>query len=344
MCTLGATRAARACRAWARPISPPSAVTAALFDMFCGLNGRTARPRAANARARPATIRDLPTSEPVPWNMSPRAGMFSELDARLRLHAGGKVVLHQRHLGDKIRGGNKLRLGVAAGDDDVQALAACGERGNHGAEIEIVVAQRNVELVENDEGKARIGHEFARLRPGALGGRDIARAVLRVPGEALAHRVPGDLIAEADERVALGRMPRALDELHDADAVAASEHAQGKAEGRGRFSLAGAGVHDEETLLDRLSRHLGVLHRLAFRHLGAVALGFGLVGRFGHDVSFAAPFTASGRPATMSTTRSAPAASRWLRVPCRSRKRRPSGWSGTMPEPTSFATRTTGAA
>ena len=37
----GATPQARACSAWARPISPPSAVTAALFDMFCGLNGRT---------------------------------------------------------------------------------------------------------------------------------------------------------------------------------------------------------------------------------------------------------------------------------------------------------------
>ena len=45
MCTLGATQAARACNAWARPISPPSAVTAALLDMFCGLNGRTRKPR-----------------------------------------------------------------------------------------------------------------------------------------------------------------------------------------------------------------------------------------------------------------------------------------------------------
>ncbi len=73
MCTLGGTRAARACNAWARPISPPSAVTAALFDMFCGLNGRTRRPRRVKARARPATIIDLPTSEPVPWIMRARA-------------------------------------------------------------------------------------------------------------------------------------------------------------------------------------------------------------------------------------------------------------------------------
>ena len=45
MWTLGGTPAARACSAWARPISPPSAATAALFDMFCGLNGRTRSPR-----------------------------------------------------------------------------------------------------------------------------------------------------------------------------------------------------------------------------------------------------------------------------------------------------------
>ncbi len=53
MCTLGASRAARACTACARPISPPSAVTAALFDMFCGLNGATFRPRRTQ-RAREA--------------------------------------------------------------------------------------------------------------------------------------------------------------------------------------------------------------------------------------------------------------------------------------------------
>ena len=96
--------------------------------MFCGLNGRTVSPRWVSARASPATISDLPTSEPVPWNISARAGMFSELDARLRLHAGGEMMLHQRHLGDEIGGGDQLRLGVAAGDDDVQAGPARGQR------------------------------------------------------------------------------------------------------------------------------------------------------------------------------------------------------------------------
>ena len=99
--------------------------------------------------------------------------------------------------------------------------------------------------------------------------------ILRLPGEALAHRVPGDLVAECGERVALGRVPGALDELHHADALAAAEHAQREPEGRGRFPLAGAGMDDEQALLDGLAGDLGVLHRLALRHLGAMALGLG---------------------------------------------------------------------
>ena len=53
MSTSGSTPQARACSACARPISPPSAVTAALLLMFCGLNGRTRRPRRVKARHRP---------------------------------------------------------------------------------------------------------------------------------------------------------------------------------------------------------------------------------------------------------------------------------------------------
>ncbi len=69
MWTEGGMRAARACSICARPISPSSAATPALFDMFCGLNGATFSPRSAKARQSPATISDLPTLEPVPWIM-----------------------------------------------------------------------------------------------------------------------------------------------------------------------------------------------------------------------------------------------------------------------------------
>jgi hypothetical protein len=44
MSTLGGVRHASACNACARPISPPPSATAALLDMFCGLNGRTRTP------------------------------------------------------------------------------------------------------------------------------------------------------------------------------------------------------------------------------------------------------------------------------------------------------------
>src|SRR5262249_5774511 len=131
-------------------------------------------------------------------------------------------------------------------------------------------------------------------------------------------------------------MPSALDELNHADAVAAAEHPQRKAEGGRRFPLARTGMHDQKALLDRLFGDLGVLHGFALRHLGAMALGRGFIGGLGHG----RPFTNNGNPATMRTTRSARAASRWLMRPCRSRNSLASALSGTIPHPTSLATST----
>src|SRR5215471_2570926 len=136
-------------------------------------------------------------------------------------------------------------------------------------------------------------------------------------------------------------MPSSFYELNDADPMAAAQHPQRQTEcGRG-LPFASAGVDDEEPLLDRrLAGDLAILHRLALRHLGAMALGLGGIDRLGHGISF----KMTGMPATTRTTRSACAAIRWLRSPCRSRKRRASAFSGTMPKPTSLATNTTGAA
>src|SRR5690606_19520885 len=73
-----------ACTAWARPISPPSGVTAALFDMFCALNGATRTPRRASARHSPAAIRLLPTLEPVPSTAMASARAIYPLVQQLR--------------------------------------------------------------------------------------------------------------------------------------------------------------------------------------------------------------------------------------------------------------------
>ena len=58
-----------ACTAWARPISPPSGVTAELRAMFWDLNGATRIPRFLSIRQKPAVRTDFPTSDPVPQNI-----------------------------------------------------------------------------------------------------------------------------------------------------------------------------------------------------------------------------------------------------------------------------------
>src|SRR5947207_10363604 len=122
MSIVGGTPHARACKACARPISPPSTVTAALFDMFCGLNGRTFKPRRVKARARPVTSSDFPTSEPVPCSISARVigPCASKFDPGLRLDPGAERMLDQGHLGDEVGGFDQLRGRVAAGHDDMQ--------------------------------------------------------------------------------------------------------------------------------------------------------------------------------------------------------------------------------
>ncbi len=74
MSTLGSTPAASACAACDRPISPPSAVTAALSAMFCDLKGATRYPARAKRRQRAAARTLLPTPEPVPWTIRQGAG------------------------------------------------------------------------------------------------------------------------------------------------------------------------------------------------------------------------------------------------------------------------------
>src|SRR5262249_11745427 len=145
---------------------------------------------------------------------------------------------------------------------------------------------------------------------------------------------PRDPIPERREGVAFARVPRPFDELDDADPVLAAQHAQGEAEGGRRFAFSRSGVDDQKSFFHRLPGDFRVLHGLAFRHLGAVPLGRTGIDGISHH------FTFIGMPATSRTTRSATAAKRWLSRPAASRKRRASAFSGTMPRPTSLATRT----
>src|SRR5690606_10177294 len=160
-----------------------------------------ARPRSATCRHRtqcPGTsARGLPCS-------------FLELYTLLRLHPGREMMLHLAHLGDEIRCLDELLLGVATGDDHVQIAAARGKSRDDRVDVEIFVAQSDIELIQTHESHRGVGHQVERLFPGTLGGRDVARAVLRLPGEALAHRVPLDHVAEAGEGVLLAGVPGTL--------------------------------------------------------------------------------------------------------------------------------------
>src|SRR3989338_3864509 len=69
MSVCGARRAACACTACARPISPPSPVTALFSAMFCGLNGATFTSCRTSQRHKAATSVLLPASEVVPCTM-----------------------------------------------------------------------------------------------------------------------------------------------------------------------------------------------------------------------------------------------------------------------------------
>src|ERR1700722_11942847 len=85
-----------------------------------------------------------------------------------------------------------------------------------------------------------------------------------MPDYSVAKRLQGGLLA--------CRAP--LDELDDANAPAMPERTQGEAECSRRFTLTGASIDHQESLLDGFGRLFRVLHLLTLGHFGAMALGF----------------------------------------------------------------------
>ena len=91
MSTLGSSPHASACTACARPISPPPGQTAALFDMFCDLNGATRTPARANARHSAVTTTLLPTSDAVPITIKLLA-LNSRAPVRANIHWNHNIL------------------------------------------------------------------------------------------------------------------------------------------------------------------------------------------------------------------------------------------------------------
>ena len=86
------------------------------------LDGRWPAP--SHRRRHPAGAAALPDGRALLRRAGRDRGALSsdasELDPLLRLHAGREMVLHSRHLGHEVGGLDQRRLGVAAGDDDVE--------------------------------------------------------------------------------------------------------------------------------------------------------------------------------------------------------------------------------
>ena len=212
-------------------------------------------------------------------------------------------MLHRAHLRDAIGECYQFWLRIPPGHDNIEIGPPRSQRGQYLSQRQIVVAQRDIQLIQDQQLNRGIGHQFLRLLKRPPCRCDIARLVLRFPGETFAHCVPRHLIAKSRERVLLTRLPRPFHELHHAHPPAMTERAQRQPKRCRRLAFAGAGMNQQHTLLDVLARNLGVLHRLTLLHLRLMASS--IVRR---QLRFTRHFTTIGSPATINTTRSAIAA------------------------------------
>jgi len=204
----------------------------------------------------------------------------------LGLDATAERVLDEGHFGHQIGRFDELGPGVAAGDDDVQIVRLGCQCRNDLVARQVVVAQHDVELVEQHQPVGRIGdHRLGRLPRLARGG-DVAGAVLGVPSEALTHCPTGHKIAESFKRHALTGGPHPLYELDDADPHAVAKTTQNHTESGGRLTLTFAGMHDQKPTLLGLGGQHALACRPAPRHLlvmASVDLLLG-VGKIAHSL------------------------------------------------------------
>ena len=201
-----------------------------------------------------------------------------------------KWCLVDAHFGHQICCLDQRRLGVAAGDHDMQPFAPRLQRRDHLVKVEILVAQRDVQLVEHQQADRSDRPSVRALWPMPL-----QRRQCRASESCVSQVKPSPIVCQETRSPNAAKasfspgMPGTLDELDDTDPLAVAKHAQGQAEGGRRLALARAGVDDQQALLDRLLRHLCVLHRLALSHLGAVSFSFlvvdCLIGGIRHVIS-----------------------------------------------------------
>src|ERR1700682_410063 len=181
----------------------------------------------------------------------------SELDAFLRLHALAERMFYQSHLGHEIGHLDQGSMRVAAGDDDMlvgRLLVA--QKIQHILDRQIFVAQYDVELIQHHHAVTIVADEFFRALPARGGGGDVAGAILRLPGKALAHDVQRRQLRKFRQHPRLAGVPRRrLRKLYDSDGIAMTDMAKHHADRGGGLALAGAGMDDQQALLASFSGH-----------------------------------------------------------------------------------------
>src|SRR4051794_3895768 len=201
-----------------------------------------------------------PGSAPMPPSSSRRRSWSrrsrcagSPLDTLLRADALVHRVLDLVDLGHQVGGGDELRRGVAAGDDDVLEAGAPGERADDLVLGDPAVLDRVGELVEQQELVALVVDAALDLLPPCAGAVGRLLEVLGQPGPAVAHLLPLDP-AERLRGLRLADLPLAgLDELEDAAAVAARPRAHQHPERGRRLALAVAREDDQQRPVARLA-------------------------------------------------------------------------------------------
>ena len=102
------------------------------------------------------------------------------------------------HLGHQICDLDQRVGRVAAGDYYMGHMGFFGlQEIDHILRVDIAIAQRDVELVQQHHAVVGIADQLFGLVPRATGGSDVAFAVLRVPGKAFAHHINLTDIAKA---------------------------------------------------------------------------------------------------------------------------------------------------
>src|SRR4051794_17649532 len=205
--------------ACARPISPPSVVTAELLDMFCALNGATLMPLRANSRHSPATTIDLPASDVVPATSSAPLIFLRRADVKppkFPIFRGGSRLL----AGKVSQLGQDLRAIVG---DHQRVLELRGPLLVLGGDGPAVVPDLVVQRAEVDH---RLdGERHAWLQHGFHGGLVVVQhdqPVVEGGADAVAGEVANYVVAEAvcirlDDPPDDGQLPAWFDGLDRAD-------------------------------------------------------------------------------------------------------------------------------